>query len=725
MAFYRLVHDIDVSIPEEGMTAFGFLRLVRPLVSSVRDGHTTIRAPRVNGSPRKRLWLDFDAASRRLYVSGVYAAKDRTALGARVVAVEGVAFDELVRRQQKMRGFDNDYNNLAHLIATLSDGRGIADILDRADPPDEVRVEVELPDGSMRVVVAALSAQGPGEVFTPDSRVQVPSANAADLGWGFLDEKHTVAYVRIDSAMRYREAFEVWRANGFSRNLEEHLQEVAAAATDGKPPETVDARIAAIPSATDVFGELFEAMRRDGTSTLIVDLRKNGGGNSAIAGILAYYLYGEDGLRWFDNSYQIPRFSDLFFENNSALDRSAYLTKRGIQLGDYDYAEEDKWSQITHGAKRLEPQQAGIEDYEELPTFYRVLKSKTVKPFAPARVTVLTSAQTYSAGFDVAALLYKRGAGIVGVPSAQAGNCFIDSLAYELTHSRLTGSISFKRSLLFPGDPKRGQLLEPDVELTYETLAAMAFDPNAAVALALQTSVDSSTPESGQQPRFVWHGELDGVLPWLRSQYGLGGVAGSAQNEFERLVALRDWVHGRWEHDCCNQPPRFDALSILAEAERGQRFRCVEYAIVLTQVYRAMGYCARFVRLQGSGGAHAVTEVFAPGLGKWILMDGQHAAHVSLEGKPLSAIELRAAVAAGQDLEGHVAGSPIDYVQWVKGMLDYIMVPSDTSYGHELDELVVLTPDGMSAPQSKPAYLRRSRYVTTHDAAAINGAVCK
>jgi hypothetical protein len=51
----------------------------------------------------------------------------------------------------------------------------------------------------------------------------------------------------------------------------------------------------------------------------------------------------------------------------------------------------------------------------------------------------------------------------------------------------LTGSISYKRSLLFPDDPRTGELLQPHIELTYETWAAMRFDPNAAVTLALRS----------------------------------------------------------------------------------------------------------------------------------------------------------------------------------------------------------------------------------------------
>ncbi len=72
------------------------------------------------------------------------------------------------------------------------------------------------------------------------------------------------------------------------------------------------------------------------------------------------------------------------------------------------------------------------------------------------------------------------------VPSAQAGNCFIDALSYKLKHSSLEGFISFKRSLSFPHDSERGKLLRPTYELTYEYLASRNFDPHATVSLALE-----------------------------------------------------------------------------------------------------------------------------------------------------------------------------------------------------------------------------------------------
>jgi len=83
-------------------------------------------------------------------------------------------------------------------------------------------------------------------------------------------------------------------------------------------------------------------------------------------------------------------------------------------------------------------------------------------------------------------MLVKHGAVLIDVPSAQAGNCFIDSLPYRLDHSGLGGSISYKWSRLFPEDPERGKLLRPQIEPTYASLANMGFDPNATVRLALE-----------------------------------------------------------------------------------------------------------------------------------------------------------------------------------------------------------------------------------------------
>ena len=69
---------------------------------------------------------------------------------------------------------------------------------------------------------------------------------------------------------------------------------------------------------------------------------------------------------------------------------------------------------------------------------------------------------------------------------------------------------------------------------------------------------------------------------------------------------------------------------VLADVDQGKRFRCVEYSVVLAEVFQAMGYPARIVALKkdgmsyGVGKGHVITEAWNDELGKWIAFDGQN-----------------------------------------------------------------------------------------------------
>lgn len=281
----------------------------------------------------------------------------------------------------------------------------------------------------------------------------------------------------------------------------------------------------------------------------------------------------------------------------------------------------------------------------------------------------------------------------------------------------LRGGISYKKSRLFPLSPREGKTLEPDIAMSYADLLRHKLDRNTPVILALEF-LRKSTRErkaSRKQIRFRWTGAQDGALSLLRHRYALQAIAGKGKDELGRITRLRDWVHRRWIHHATNRPTRQDALSILAEAESGRRFRCVEYSIVLAQIYRALGYCARLVRLQGRG-AHVLTEVYAPSLRKWILMDAQFNAHVVRRGIPMSVYDLIRSnrsrpLESDGSLQAIVGAKPDgDYLKWLAPYLRVEMVPLDMSYDRELKELVVLLPKGAMPLRIKPPYLRQTGY---------------
>ncbi len=502
VAFRRSVRDLLDSLPADGLTVREFLHRVRPLVASLRDGHTRMHNPTGRGAA-KHTWVELDIASERLYVSGVYRGDQRPLLGAKVRSVEGVAWPELLRRTKAYEGSENIYGVIDVLSLAISNPDALADLLGNPRAPDVVHMELELPDGRTVSASFPTGTAPAGEAIRPASRVRLPDANAAAMGWGFLGDDRAAAIFRLDNTMRYREAFEGQRASGYLRDSEARLTDVAQRVLGHPPPAGVDERIALVPSATEMLKQMFTAMRDAKTSLLVVDLRRNPGGLSLFNTIFGYFIYTTDELVETDDGYQIPLYSKLYFDNYCSETVERLRAERrapDLRMGELDFSEERAWRKIE--AQGLTPEERARREKDlsasaaESPTFEREFRAHTSSAMWKGNIVVLTAPRTYSAAFELTALLYKHGATVVGVPSAQAGNCFIDTANFQLPHSGLRGSISYRESLLFPDDPAAGEMLRPRVELTYDTLRALDFDPNASVVLALRSFAPAaaSTP---------------------------------------------------------------------------------------------------------------------------------------------------------------------------------------------------------------------------------------
>ena len=483
-AFEGRLRSTLATLPEEGMTAREFLSEVRPLVASLHDGHTHIREPRRSEErPKRGVAVELEAVEERLYVSGVFADAHRVALGGRLVAVQGTPWSSLLERSARFRGAENPYNNLVHLATMLADPLMAEDFFEARAPLTHLDVELELPNGSRKSVAFPIVGGTLGPALVPPTRWEPPAVSTAALGFGFAPGTRNVAVLRVDSMMRYREAFETWRSTGFDRPLGAHLEQVSTAASTEPLPALLDAKIARIPSATELFVSMFTAMRAAHTSVLIVDLRKNEGGNSLLAFVLPYFLAPWSRLVEARGGYQVPRLSQHYFDNY----RSAKPVP-GITLGGFDYSERDAWYRVRHDGlddterrrreRTLEQEAAGA------PTFDRIFRNGAWSACWQGRLIVVTSARTYSAGFDLAAALRDLGATVVGVPSAQSGNGFIDALSHRLSRSGLEVGVSYKRNVRFP-DEAAPALLRPERELTWADLTAMQLDPNASLRLAL------------------------------------------------------------------------------------------------------------------------------------------------------------------------------------------------------------------------------------------------
>jgi hypothetical protein len=484
VAFHRRFHQMLCSLPQEGLTAGGFLRLLQPFVAAIGDSHTGIRMATGAMQPLS-LPLDLRIVEQHLVVDRVADRQLEPLLGARLQALQGVPVAELLRRQANMRGMENVYGHLALLtLRTLKSRQSLDELLPELQQADTIEVELTLRSGQELQTRLDLLTTTPDDWVMLPSRVELPPTTYSDVSFTFLDDKRETALLVIADLMRYREACELWFADGLAQ-----AEMMAGAAFEhfhqSPAPDSRDELLAGIPPATETIVELVHQARAAGTRNLIVDLRGNTGGNSAMREILVYLLFGKEAMLSLDNGYQIVKHSPLLHEQYDAYSLAEINQRRPYPLtaSDYDFHSEEQYLQsASDSAGQAELTLA------KSPTFWQVFQSGDHHQplWSPDRVLVLCSPSTFSSGFNVLTGLYALGAEVVGTPSAQPANSFGDMLRFQLRHSGIEVAVSFKQNVTFPDDPELGRCLRPHHALTIEQLAAYDFDPNAEVLLALE-----------------------------------------------------------------------------------------------------------------------------------------------------------------------------------------------------------------------------------------------
>jgi len=225
-------------------------------------------------------------------------------------------------------------------------------------------------------------------------------------------------------------------------------------------------------------------MKAKKSDTLIVDVQENSGGDSLMVEILAYFLYSHQELAKASGISQLSKLSEQLFNQYKNVKLEDFNEGVPFPLTRSDYIFGNQF--YSSGKSEGEEEE---QYFKNSPTFYREWKSGSFRAhYRPANVMVLTSAGTYSSAAALAIVFFKLGATLVGVPSSQPPNSYGNVLLFELGNSKLRGQVSNKRFEFFPDDPEKGRVLRPQVKLTYEKLASLAFDPNATLILALEAA---------------------------------------------------------------------------------------------------------------------------------------------------------------------------------------------------------------------------------------------
>lgn len=159
-------------------------------------------------------------------------------------------------------------------------------------------------------------------------------------------------------------------------------------------------------------------------------------------------------------------------------------------------------------------------------------------------------------------------------------------------------------------------------------------------------------------PDFTYASADDANLARVRQYFRLDSIAGTG-DELSRIKNIMYWLHDEIRHDGGGGIPdvarnAIDLHRACKQEDRG--LNCRGLAIILSELYLAMGWPARFVTCEPKAYAtdsdcHVICMVWSHNLGKWLWMDPTFAAYVcDDEGTPLGIGEVRERLISDQPL---------------------------------------------------------------------------
>lgn len=116
-----------------------------------------------------------------------------------------------------------------------------------------------------------------------------------------------------------------------------------------------------------------------------------------------------------------------------------------------------------------------------------LLRAQNGKPlYRPEHIYVVTNEGTFSAAFHFTYMLWKMGATIVGVPSSQAPNTFMESTPFTLPNTGIQCSVSNAIQRFLPAEDPRAKVFRPDWTPTWEDYRRLGFDSRADLLYILE-----------------------------------------------------------------------------------------------------------------------------------------------------------------------------------------------------------------------------------------------
>jgi hypothetical protein len=478
--FKRRAQKLIADLPPDGLSVPELTDRLSAFLAPLKDGHTRVRGPRSRWQdPAPRLAVQFDVASDALVIAASDVPALEGLLGDKLVEVNGHSITELLSRMSAEVSTENEYGTYYGLTIALRSFKLLHNLIPDLDQAKGVRYTLE-DSGNKRVErTVPWDGEHPEDPQKWSSKpVQWNGIPHPDQPYyySFLQEGKT-AYIRVAN-MTPRETYEIMKGYHVG-DLQQTLTDYYKAHKKEMPAD-FDAALQGIPSLTEPATQMLLEMKQRASANLIIDLRGNGGGSTPVIVPFFYEIYGDSYFGRNNDAEFVQVKSQLYMDKYHSSVEEERKKDPDFALGDYEFTDGNEPGTVEEkrNKKFAEWDEHGLNWSKPL----RTLEGKPL--YRPKKVIVLCDPGTFSAAFQAMFILHQLGATVVGVPSAQSPNAFMEGTEYVLPESGIRGLISNGTQMFLPRDPK-ATVFHPDFEVSYSVLAKYGGDTDTALRYTL------------------------------------------------------------------------------------------------------------------------------------------------------------------------------------------------------------------------------------------------
>lgn len=465
--FYEQAFHLENELRRTPGTKQTFFDKVSIFLSNLQDGHTYLLPPTANQQANQRyLALEVRTIPDGIILQGIPETY-KDLLGSRITTINGDSLEEVLARTAAIQASENLYDRYANLCRSMPTEHFLRQLF--PEMKDNLHLSLLTPDGKSRGLTLPLLSRQEVQNTPMQHNNSWKAYTDKQLAYQFIDNDKQIMLININSIMA-RDNFEYMQKQGLKdlyRQIGFYYRDILK---QDMPADTLQA-IRQLPSLSEVFAHMLKEMKKEASSTLIIDLRNNSGGWTPIVLPTLYQLFGDHFLQ-----------TDMDIEFYRIIS-PLYMQKLQTNLQDFNQA---YGTDYAYGDYTFSTDEADTTDIEQRRTDFiencmssvpeELRKQQGKALYTPEHIYVITNERTFSAAFHYTFYLWKMGATLVGIPSGQAPNTYMEQTLFRLPYTGMQGSISNSIQICFPGKDRCAHTLYPDLMPTYQDYQRYNFD---------------------------------------------------------------------------------------------------------------------------------------------------------------------------------------------------------------------------------------------------------